>query len=832
MDTATTLHRIGSSAGSGHARFVGRIGALAVALGIGVAVANSPGICLADTATSASASSADNPSSTGKQKPAKKVKTPKRQKDSSKKNDQTTSSATTPDKADGRAAPKPADAAAAEQPATAVPDEKPAATTPLPAQASETAVAATTKARQSRRRTPEATKPAATVAQPAAAAPRQPTKPITATATAPTSAATAPKPAAAQDVSVSSAVTTVSSALNAAATSITTTTQPVSTAATGGNVVTQVVSSLLGAIGLVPHAGTSPAAPPQAPVLWTLFGWIRREIGNTFFNAAPKIAYKQTEISQTFGGVITGNLNATDANGDKLTYTVTSGPKNGTVTIRPDGTFTYTPTDTTAFTGGTDSFTVKVDDRPGNPFHLNLLKLFAPDGGATTTQEIAVTVKPTSPLGTADQIALEQKAQEIVNTPQVQAAIEALKQAWLAHAQQRFGLVGGVDAENLALLDQAAREQALNAAMTVVNNDPDNPLVMAVDMRGHSWYGIDTPGGRFIYDNPDTIYRTIPVRSDSTYVISGKYLGGVPVDGNFGVYADISDAKPIGNLLAQNLVVNPDGTFTITVDGNPTQPGQTNHIYLPPDAQQIFVRYTMADWNAESAPSLTVTRTSGPEGSRAESFDEMVAHTTDILANFGTSAHNTALDIVTVNLQTGQLKPPNTLTQPFNFPGTLVSQKQSLGYFQLADNQAMVITINPGNAGYFVVPVTNDWELSPGDGTAQTSLNNVQSVANPDGTYTLVISPGDPGVANWVSTGGLNQGTLYIRFQALDPNSTAAPAIVSQQVVTLDQLGTVLPDGTKYVTDAERAAQLAARSDGYNDRFGPYPQITTGAQSA
>ena len=129
-------------------------------------------------------------------------------------------------------------------------------------------------------------------------------------------------------------------------------------------------------------------------------------------------------------------------------------------------------------------------------------------------------MKPTSPLGTADQIALEQKAQEIVNTPQVQAAIEALKQAWLAHAQQRFGLVGGVDAKNLALLDQAAREQALNAAMTVVNNDPDNPLVMAVDMRAHSWYGTDTPGGRFIYDNPDTIYRTIPVRSDSTYVAS------------------------------------------------------------------------------------------------------------------------------------------------------------------------------------------------------------------------------------------------------------------------------------------------------------------------
>lgn len=812
MDTATTLNRQGRSTSasqdSGHARFIGRVGALAVALGIGVAIANGPAICLADTGTDAGASvssSADSSSSTIKkpEKPTKKAKAPKRQKDSAAKNDPATndptaSSATTPDKA--------------ETAATNTSDEKPAATPKKP--------------RQDRTRN-RAPKPAVSVARPTVATTPQQTSKTAAVAT--------PKPTAAQAPSVASAATTVSSALSAAAAkvnSLTATTQPVSTAATGGNFVTQVVSSLLGAIGLVPHAGTGPATPPQAPVLWTLFSWIRREIGNTFFNSAPIINYKQTETSQTFGGVIKGDLKATDANGDKLTYTVDKGPTKGAVTVRPDGTFTYTPSDALAFTGGTDTFTVTVDDRPGNPFHFNLLKLFQPNAGATTTQTVTVTVKPTSPLGTADQIALEQKAQDIVNTPEVQAAIEALKAAWLAHAQQRFGLVGGVDAKNLALLDQAAREQALNAATTVVNNDPDNPLVMAVDMRAHSWYGTDTPGGRFIYDNPDTIYRTIPVRSDSTYVITGKYLGGVPVDGNFGVYADISDAKPIGNLLAKNLVVNPDGTFTITVDGNPTQPGQTNHIYLPPDAQQIFVRYTMADWNTESAPSLTVTRTSGPEGSRAETYDQMVAHTVDILANFGTAAHNTALDIVTVNLQTGQLKPPNTLTQPFNFPGTLVSQKQSLGYFQLADDQALVITINPGNAGYFVVPVTNDWELSPGDGTEQTSLNNVQSIANPDGTYTLVISPDDPGVANWVSTGGLNQGTLYIRFQALDPNNPAVPMIVSQQVVTLDQLGTVLPADTKYVTDAERQAQLAARLDGYNDRFGPFPQLTTGAQSA
>jgi hypothetical protein len=149
---------------------------------------------------------------------------------------------------------------------------------------------------------------------------------------------------------------------------------------------------------------------------------------------------------------------------------------------------------------------------------------------------------------------------------------------------------------------------------------------------------------------------------------------------------------------------------------------------------------------------------------------------------------------------------------------------QSLGYFQLDDDQTLVVTIDPGNAGYFVVPVTNDWTVTTNYWDQQTSLNNAQAVANPDGTYTFVISKADPGVANWVSTGGLNQGTLFIRFQVLDPNSTDKPT-VSSQVVPIDGLGTVLPATTEYVTPAQRAAQIAQRQAGFNRRFAPYPQV-------
>jgi hypothetical protein len=181
------------------------------------------------------------------------------------------------------------------------------------------------------------------------------------------------------------------------------------------------------------------------------------------------------------------------------------------------------------------------------------------------------------------------------------------------------------------------------------------------------------------------------------------------------------------------------------------------------------------------------------------------------------------MDVATKD-SSGKTKPPNVFTDPESNATFLSTQVQSPGYFQLADDQALVLTIKPGDAGYFVVPVTNDWTITKNYWDQQTSLNIAQSVANADGSYTIVVSPTDPGVANWVSTGGLNQGTISIRFQDLDPTATNLPK-VSSQVVALSDLGTVLPAGTTYVTAAQRQAALDVRKAGFDKRFAPYPQV-------
>jgi len=61
----------------------------------------------------------------------------------------------------------------------------------------------------------------------------------------------------------------------------------VSAPATPGNLIVNLVSGLLSAIGLNPQAGVGPLTPPEAPTLWTLLAWVRREFEQAFFNVAP-----------------------------------------------------------------------------------------------------------------------------------------------------------------------------------------------------------------------------------------------------------------------------------------------------------------------------------------------------------------------------------------------------------------------------------------------------------------------------------------------------------------------------------------------------------------
>ncbi|GJF09176.1 hypothetical protein NGTWS1803_13960 [Mycolicibacterium cyprinidarum] len=114
---------------------------------------------------------------------------------------------------------------------------------------------------------------------------------------------------------------------------------------------------------------------PQFPVPDLIAGaWVgMRKLHHALLNSAPHLE-PNSYVTDPHTGVITGLLGGSDADGDVITYAVTSAPAHGTVQIGEDGSYTYTPDSEFARTGGTDAFTIVAEDTgPANPWHIHPL---------------------------------------------------------------------------------------------------------------------------------------------------------------------------------------------------------------------------------------------------------------------------------------------------------------------------------------------------------------------------------------------------------------------------------------------------------------------------
>jgi predicted esterase len=125
-------------------------------------------------------------------------------------------------------------------------------------------------------------------------------------------------------------------------------------AAPTANPVASVVLTVLSWLGWSPRAEAA-AQFPTDPTPWAVLDWLR--VVHPWFNTAPTatVAAGPPDPDAASGQVL-----ATDLQSDTLTYSVSRGPRYGTVVIdSATGIFTYTATDATALA---DSFAVTVDD--------------------------------------------------------------------------------------------------------------------------------------------------------------------------------------------------------------------------------------------------------------------------------------------------------------------------------------------------------------------------------------------------------------------------------------------------------------------------------------
>ncbi|MEW6596247.1 MAG: hypothetical protein AB1429_02010 [Pseudomonadota bacterium] len=413
------------------------------------------------------------------------------------------------------------------------------------------------------------------------------------------------------------------------------------------------------------------------------------------------------------------------------------------------------------------------------------------------------------PATVAMQKSLEALALKLATEPRVLAAKAAARRAFLDHPNAKTR-------DGAASLEDAAEQHFFGALQLAVNLDPHRPKLQSLFLYEHATDGQVFPsslhGG---IENPDNVYRAIPVSHERRYVLHGRRHSPPPAQVTFELMDSIPGLDSIGHQIAmlkdRDMVVAADGSYQITLDADAAD-GRANHIQLTSAARCLFVRDSMADWRLQQPDSLHIEVLPGeaPPPASYEQLVETAAWLAPHYAKFWQDLRDHY--VVHMDVKTNQLD------APFMRPGGW--QFISNAHYDLGEDEAFVFTTRPMGAPYHAALVANHWWITADAAHHTGSFNAAQAEANADGSITFVVAARDPGVHNWLDTGGVHTGILQARWQGLPSEVTTLEAgIVDFQVARLSDLKSLLPPETRWLTPAERDAQRAARLAAYQLRL-------------
>ncbi|GAA2687700.1 hypothetical protein [Actinoplanes palleronii] len=289
-------------------------------------------------------------------------------------------------------------------------------------------------------------------------------------------------------------------------------------------------------------------------------------------------------------------------------------------------------------------------------------------------------------------------------------------------------------------------------------------------------------------DNPDTLYFHAWLRDDAEYVVTGRRGGTADLSFQIldGSYSPVTVPGSLAAFDDRAFDVAADGSFEIRF--GPGLSGR-NTFPLEPGSAMLVVREVFSDWATEQPGMLRIHRPDRLGATPAPLTRDKQVRRYEVAGKMLVGRIRTFLAFAErfyLNL------PVNTLTPPRLTPGGLATQYSSVGHYQLADDQAMVVTVPVADAPYQGLQLGTMWYVSMDYANHQTSLTVPQAQVDPDGTIRYVISERDPGVANWIERTGHDRGFVQLRWQRLSRALTEAdgPRV---DVIAVDDLPKQLP---------------------------------------
>jgi hypothetical protein len=407
-----------------------------------------------------------------------------------------------------------------------------------------------------------------------------------------------------------------------------------------------------------------------------------------------------------------------------------------------------------------------------------------------------------SVLATTQQVAVEQVMLRVLADPRVRAA--RTKSRALLEASPLSHVPDGK-----SRLDHALDAWLNYLAFQESSADPDRPAVIwYCNVSTYSWFGHTVPAVGAAIDNPDNIYRSLPIDGAARYEIHGQLRPMHPAQFSFqllrhdGTIPSGDDSTSLGVLPSRDMQIAEDGSFTLTVDAGPAN-GRPNHMQSRPGPLlRLLVRDSLSSW-LQSANELTVTRVGGPVSRPAPDEATIASRVADQL-------HDWVAGWLNYVSRYSGVPAENTIVQPWGRAGGwgLVSP----GRFRLGDDEAMLLTIDDAGSEYSAIQLTDVWTIATDPQKYVSSYTTKQTRLNADGTHTFVIAPRDPGTINWVETAGMHQGWFAVRWQGLPRTRTNGDDLIRDlKVVKASELASLLPAESRGVTPERREKERAQR---------------------
>lgn len=290
-------------------------------------------------------------------------------------------------------------------------------------------------------------------------------------------------------------------------------------------------------------------------------------------------------------------------------------------------------------------------------------------------------------------------------------------------------------------------------------------LSLDVDTEAPWFFSMNTEARLVGGPNPDGEYFLAMIDGRHRYRVHGRrgttaYLGLQVLAG-----IGLTPRRMATYVSDRDLKLADDGSFAFVLSAEePTAKDLAGDAWvaIPEDASAIVVREYIADRTTEIAAKVAIDSLDAPS---------LPAPPTDaVLAEQFTSMAWTIAKLTTLHqtIKPELLHMPNELvTMAAAELGGAESTPDNLymiGMFRLHQDEALVIDLEPPDIRYWSVNLENIWHECIDARRRRSSMTSASAVTDTDGKVRIVVAATNPGVDNWLDTGGRHRGFVIVRW--------------------------------------------------------------------